>query len=167
MKHMRNYSWSCVAYKWTSWLLCSEYGQALGQRGRSPNRQPRMRYVSNRKSRFLLRKFYFILCFTEIYQWLSLYMIRILLNEMGTICILNVTPDNNVLQHFVALLSVISSICISVTIQYKIVTVTLIFIRDMFRPYTAIIRCPRYAKLFTELPVSVLKLKLRLKFKLK
>jgi hypothetical protein len=31
----------------------------------------------------------------------------------------------------------------------KIVTATLIFIHDMFRPYMAIIRCPCYAKLFT------------------
>jgi hypothetical protein len=41
--------------------------------------------------------------------------------------------------------------------QHKIVTVTLIFIHDMFRPYTAIIRCPHCAKLFTALLVSVLK----------
>jgi hypothetical protein len=47
--------------------------------------------------------------------------------------------------------------------QHKIVMVTLIFIHDMFRPYTVIIRCPRYAKLFTALLVSFLKLKLRLK----
>jgi hypothetical protein len=46
--------------------------------------------------------------------------------------------------------------------QSKIVTVTLVFIHDMFRPYTAIIRCPHYAKLFTALIISILKLKLRL-----
>jgi hypothetical protein len=53
--------------------------------------------------------------------------------------------------------------------QHNVVTVTLIFIRDVFRLYTAIIRCPRYAKLFIALIVSILKLKLklRLKFKLK
>jgi hypothetical protein len=43
--------------------------------------------------------------------------------------------------------------------QRKIVTVTLIFIHNMFRLYTAI-KCPRYAKLFTVLLVSILKLKL-------
>jgi hypothetical protein len=32
--------------------------------------------------------------------------------------------------------------------QNNIVTITLIFIHNMFRPYAAIIRCPRYAKLF-------------------
>jgi hypothetical protein len=51
---------------------------------------------------------------------------------------------------------------ISVTMQHKIVTVTLIHIHNMFRSYTAIIRCPRYAKLFTALLVSILKLKLKL-----
>jgi hypothetical protein len=35
--------------------------------------------------------------------------------------------------------------------QHKIVTVTLTVIHDIFRPYTAIIKCPRYAKLFTAL----------------
>jgi hypothetical protein len=39
------------------------------------------------------------------------------------------------------------NIYVSVTMQHKIVTVTSIFIHDMFRPYTAIIRRPRYAKL--------------------
>jgi hypothetical protein len=58
-------------------------------------------------------------------------------------------------------LLLISSIHISVTMQHKIVMVTLIFIHDIFRPYTAIIMCPRYAKLFTALPVSNLKLKLK------
>jgi hypothetical protein len=43
--------------------------------------------------------------------------------------------------------------------QHKIVTATLIFVH-MFRPYTVIIRCPRYAKLFTALLISILKLKL-------
>jgi hypothetical protein len=51
--------------------------------------------------------------------------------------------------------------------QRTIVTITLIFIHDMFRPYTAIIKCPLYAKLFTVLLVWILKLKLHLKFKLK
>jgi hypothetical protein len=55
----------------------------------------------------------------------------------------------------------ISSVHISVTLQHKIVIVALIFIHYMFRPYTAIIRCPRYAKLFTELLVSISKLKLK------
>jgi hypothetical protein len=49
--------------------------------------------------------------------------------------------------------------------QHKIVTVSSIFIHDLFRPYTAIIRCLRYAKLFTALLVSILKLKLKLRFK--
>jgi hypothetical protein len=35
--------------------------------------------------------------------------------------------------------------------QHKIVTDTLIFIHETFRPYTATIRCIRYAKLFTAL----------------
>jgi hypothetical protein len=53
--------------------------------------------------------------------------------------------------------------------QHKIVTVILIFINDMFAPYTTIIRCPSYANLITALLVSILKLKIkfRLKFKLK
>jgi hypothetical protein len=34
--------------------------------------------------------------------------------------------------------------------QHKIVAFTLIYIHDMFRPYTAIIRRARYANLFTE-----------------
>jgi hypothetical protein len=52
--------------------------------------------------------------------------------------------------------------------QHKIVTVMLIFIHYMFHQYTAIIRGPRYAKLFTALLVSILKLKLQslLKFNL-
>jgi hypothetical protein len=40
-----------------------------------------------------------------------------------------------------------------------ILLVTLIFIHDMFRQYAVIIRCPRYAKVFTALLVSILKLK--------
>jgi hypothetical protein len=56
---------------------------------------------------------------------------------------------------------------ISVTMQHKVITASLIFIYDMFRLYTAIIMCPRYAKLFTALLLSILKLKLLLKFRLK
>jgi hypothetical protein len=55
----------------------------------------------------------------------------------------------------------------SVRMQHKIVTVTLIFIDDMFPPYSAIIRYPRYAELFTALLVSILKLKLKLRLKFK
>jgi hypothetical protein len=36
----------------------------------------------------------------------------------------------------------ISSVYTSVPMQHKIVTVTLIFIHNMFWPYTTIIRCP-------------------------
>jgi hypothetical protein len=60
---------------------------------------------------------------------------------------------------------IISSIYISVTMQHKIVTVTLIFIHGMFRPYTAINKCPRYSKLFIALLVSILKLKLKFQLK--
>jgi hypothetical protein len=49
--------------------------------------------------------------------------------------------------------------------QHNIFTVTLISIHNMFQPYTAIIRCPRYAKLFTALLVSILKLKLQFQIK--
>jgi hypothetical protein len=44
-------------------------------------------------------------------------------------------------------------------LQYNI---TLIFIHDMFQLYSAIIRCPHYAKMFAALLVSILKLKLKL-----
>jgi hypothetical protein len=47
--------------------------------------------------------------------------------------------------------------------QHTIVTVALVIIHDMFRPCTAIIRCPRYAKLFTALFISILKLKFNIK----
>jgi hypothetical protein len=57
----------------------------------------------------------------------------------------NVTIYNVVYPYLVALISIVSSTYISATVQHKIVTVTLIFIHNMFRPYTAIIRCPRYA----------------------
>jgi hypothetical protein len=56
---------------------------------------------------------------------------------------------NIVFQHPVALVSVISYI--SVTMQHKIVTVTLIFIHEMFLQYTTMNRCPRYAKQFAAL----------------
>jgi type IV secretory pathway TrbD component len=46
--------------------------------------------------------------------------------------------------------------------EHKIATVMLIFIHNMLRPHTVIIRCPRYIKLFSELLVSILKLKLKL-----
>jgi hypothetical protein len=46
--------------------------------------------------------------------------------------------------------------------QHNMVTITLIFIH-MFWPYTAIIKCPRYAKLVISLLVSILKLKLKLR----
>jgi hypothetical protein len=51
--------------------------------------------------------------------------------------------------------------------QHKIVAVTLIFIHNMFRRFTTIIRCSRYAKLFTALLVTILKLKLELRLKSK
>jgi hypothetical protein len=50
--------------------------------------------------------------------------------------------------------------------QHKIVTVTFIFIHDMFRPYPAIIRCPRYSKLFTALLVSNFKIKIKIAIKI-
>jgi hypothetical protein len=58
------------------------------------------------------------------------------------------------LQHPLTLLLVISSTYISVTMKHKIVTAILIYIRDTFRPYSAIIRCTRYAELFTAMLVS-------------
>jgi hypothetical protein len=48
------------------------------------------------------------------------------------------------------------SIYISVTMQHKFGTINLIFIHEVFRSYTAIIKCPRYAKLFTALLVFAL-----------
>jgi hypothetical protein len=53
-----------------------------------------------------------------------------------------------------------SSIRISSTMQHEIVTASLIFIHEIFLPYMVIVRCPRYANLFTALPISILKLKL-------
>jgi hypothetical protein len=50
--------------------------------------------------------------------------------------------------------------------EHTSVTVTLIFIHDMFRPYTAIISFPRYAELFTALLVSILKLKIKYTLKI-
>jgi hypothetical protein len=46
--------------------------------------------------------------------------------------------------------------------QHNVVTATLIFIREVFRPCTAIIRCPRYAKLFIALVVKT-KIKIQIK----
>jgi hypothetical protein len=52
--------------------------------------------------------------------------------------------------------------------QHKIVTATLIFIHDMFRPYRDIIRCSRYAILFTSLLVSILiQIKIAIKIQIK
>jgi hypothetical protein len=64
-----------------------------------------------------------------------------------------------VFQHPVALISIISSIYISNTLQHKIGMVTLIFVHNMFWPYMEIIMCARYAELFIALLVSILKLK--------
>jgi hypothetical protein len=50
--------------------------------------------------------------------------------------------------------------------KHKIVTVTLIFILDIFRPYTVIMSCSRYAKLFTALLI-VVKIKIALKIQIK
>jgi hypothetical protein len=74
------------------------------------------------------------------------------------------TFHNIVFQHNVAI-SIISSIYVSVTIYHKNVSHSNLYSQDV-SAYTAIIACPRYAKLFIALLLSTLKLKLLLKFNL-
>jgi hypothetical protein len=50
--------------------------------------------------------------------------------------------------------------------QHKIVTQTLIFTHGKFWPYTANIRCPRYAKLFTACLSFKIKIKIAIKIKI-
>jgi hypothetical protein len=54
---------------------------------------------------------------------------------------------------------------ISVTMQHRIVSISLISVQNMFRLYTAIIRCPRHVKLLTVMLVVILTLKLKLQLK--